>query len=530
MRARANQTAKLAVVLGAALCVAAPAGAAAHASRGTRARTVAVAKAIVHHYRAALTAGVTPDCQGPAANPQPGSQAWTQRDAENQYCATERLQDEYANPAFGSTFWSQTPGIFTAQNLAMAMDPTHPHVSLAQVTPGGTTADPYRTLDRWTAAGRGRVQPVSFPATDGATLNGYVFEPPASVHGRYPAVVITTGSIQGYQQLYFWAAEGLAEAGYMVLTYDVQGQGSSDTFPAMSNCTGLNSCTGVPFQQSYNFYQGTEDALNYLFSTPQHPYTSPGAPGQSTYNPAYAALDPGEVGIAGHSLGASAVSQVGQCDRRVKAIVAWDNLAPTSGTCDQPGLVSGFPAGTPLKPTNTVPALGFNSEYFFNPQPMSSPPDPQSKAGAYQQLKQAGTDTMQVALRSSMHLEYTYVPYILPASRLGERVAFYYTLAWMNRYVRGEDAAYDELVGKTFDGSSDAHSIGAGGYDPAAAAANPTDTAAGNVPYKIKGLPVADRLSFYYDSEYSLTKPGGSGKTVCLDMRAACPAVMPQYP
>jgi hypothetical protein len=176
-----------------------------------------------------------------------------------------------------------------------------------------------------------------------------------------------------------------------------------------------------------------------------------------------------------------------------------------------------------------VPALGFNSKYFFNPEPMSSPPDPQSKAAAYRQLGQAGTDTMQVALRSSMHLEYTYVPYILPASRLGERVAFYYTLAWLDRYVRGDQTAYERLVATHFDDSSDAHSIGAGGYDPAAAAAAPTDTTAGNVPYKLKGLPVADRLSFYYDSEYSLRRPGG-GKRVCVDMRAGCPVSAPQYP
>jgi len=496
----------------------------------TASRTVpALATAEVAHYRAALPAGVTPDCVGPAGDPAPGTQGWMVRDEENQYCATERLQDEYGSPAFGSTFWSETPGMYAAQNLAMAEQPGHLHLTLAQVIPGGTTTDPFRTLARWSAAGRGRVQAISFPAADGATLNGYVFEPPASVPGPYPAVVITTGSIQGYQQMYFWAAEGLAEAGYMVLTYDVQGQGNSDTFPASSNCPNPNSCQGVPFQQSYNFYQGTEDALNYLFSTPVSPYASPSAPG-STYNPAYADLDTARVGIAGHSLGASAVSQVGQCDPRVKAIAAWDNLAPTSGPCNRPGLVTGFPAGTPANPTDAVPALGFNSEYFFNPEPMSSPPDPQSKAAAYQQLTQAGTDAMQVGLRSSMHLEYSYVPYILPASRLGERVAFYYTLAWFDRYLRGSSTAYDRLIGQTFDDSADVHSIGAGTYDPAAAAANPTDTAAGNVPYRIQGLPVADRLSFYYDSEYSLTPPGGTSKSTCPDMRAGCPAQTPQYP
>ncbi len=529
MRRNVIATATATIGLGLGL---APAFTPAAMAAGTRSASLAAnafARAQVARVAAGLPAGVTPDCVGPAGDPAPGTQAWTLRDEENQYCATERLQDEYGSPAFGSTFWSETPGIFAAQNLAMLENPTHPHLTLAQVIPGGSTTDPFRTLARWTAAGRGRVRAITFPANDGATLNGNIFEPPAGVRGPYPAVVITTGSIQGYQQMYFWAAEGLAEAGYMVLTYDVQGQGNSDTFPAMSNCTGPNSCTGVPFQQSYNFYQGAEDSLNYLFSTPSNPYTSPSAGGK-TYNPDYADLNSSEVGIAGHSLGASAVSQVGQCDPRVKAIVAWDNLAPTSGPCNQPGLETGFPAGTPTNPTNSVPALGINSEYFFNPEPTSFPPDPQSKAQAYQQLTAAGADAMQIGLRSSMHLEYSYVPYILPASRLGERVAFYYSLAWFDRYLRGSRAAYDRLIATTFDGSSDRHSIGAGTYDPNAAAANPTDTTAGNVPYKIGGLPVSDRLSFYYDSEYSLTPPRRNSKTVCLDMRASCPATMPKYP
>jgi len=493
----------------------------------------ALARAEVAHYAAALPAGTTVDCTGPAGNPAPGTPAWTLRDEENQYCATQRMADEYGSPAFGSTFWSETPGLFVAQNLAMAETPGHLHLTLGQLVPGGTTTDPFRTLARFTAASRGRVTPVSFPANDGATLNGFVFEPPASVKGPYPSVVITTGSIQGYQQMYFWAAEGLAEAGYMVMTYDVQGQGNSDTLPATCTPTAaeLQSqqlCAGVPFQQSYNFYQGAEDALNWFLSTPAAPYSSPAVSGDS-YNPDYADVDTAEVGIAGHSLGASAVSELGQCDPRVKAVVAWDNLATTSGPCASQ-IPAGLPSTAPVDPTNTTPALGINSEYFFNPEPMSAPPDPQSKAGAFAQLVAAKTDTMQVALRSSMHLEYSYVPYILPASRLGERVAFYYTLAWFDRYLRGLASGYNRLVATTFDSSSDVHSIGAGTYSATQAAADPADTAAGNVPYRIAGLSAADRLSFYYDSEYSLTPPGGGAKTTCTDMRAGCPATAPKYP
>ena len=424
------------------------------------------------------------DCVGPAGDPAPGSLAWKQRDAANQYCATERLQDEHANPAFGAAFWTESPSIYSQQTLAMIMNPTHPHASLGQLVPGGTTTDPFRTIDRWVGAGRGRVTPVSFPSSDGAQLNGLVFEPPASVSGPYPGVVITTGSIQGYQQMYFWAAEGLAEAGYVVLTYDVQGQGNSDTLP--TECS-VSDCPGVPAQQAYNFVQGATDALDFFLSDA---------------NPVRADVDENHVGIAGHSLGASAVSQDGQSDPRVKAIVAWDNLAPATG---------------PLH----APALGINSEYFFNPTPTDAPPDPHAHDQAFTQLHAAGVDSMHIALRASMHLEYSYVPYILPASRLGERVAFYYTLAWFDYYLRGQPDAYQRLVASSFDGSADASAIGGGTYDSAKALSNPSDPTAGNVPSVINGLPVADRLSFYYASSYALTAPDG-GSSVCIDIRKGC--------
>jgi dienelactone hydrolase len=470
------------------------------------------ARALVGRYETKAAPVSLQDCEGPAGDPKPGTQAWQQRDFVNMYCATERLQDEVDSPSFGSTFWTETPSIYADQNVAMLMDPTHPHATLGQVVPGGSTTDPYRTIERWTDAGRGRVDAVSFPADDGATLNGHLFRPPARVRGPYPGIVITTGSIQGYQEMYLWAAEGLAEAGYEVLTYDVQGQGNSDTLPDQQHCTGPSACDGVPFQQSYNFYQGTEDALNFFFSAK---------------NPGRAQLDASRVGLAGHSLGASAVSEVGQCDPRVKAIVAWDKLAATTGKCSDKA--AKLPADAPATPSLKVPALGIHSEYFFNPEPMSSAPDPHAQDGAYKQLTAAGTDSMVVQLRSSTHLEYTYVPYILPASRLGERVAWYYTRAWFDRYVKGDAAAFSRLTATRFDGSADASSIGAGTYDAAKAAAAPADTTAGNVPYKIKGLPAADRLSIYYESEYSLTRPHGA-KAVCLDMRARCPKAAPATP
>ena len=75
-----------------------------------------------------------------------------------------------------------------------------------------------------------------------------------------------------------------------------------------------------------------------------------------------------------------------------------------------------------------------------------------------------------------------------------------------------------------FDDSADKTSIGAGTYDPTAA--DPTDPYSGNVPYKIKGIDVANAVSFYYQSAYSLPS---AGKT-CVDMRKNCPATEPATP
>jgi len=63
--------------------------------------------------------------------------------------------------------------------------------------------------------------------------------------------------------------------------------------------------------------------------------------------------------------------------------------------------------------------------------------------------------------------------------------------------------------------------IGAGTFSADRAAADPADPEAGNVPYAIRGRRVADRVSIYYASAYSLTAPDG-GRAACADMRRGC--------
>jgi alpha-beta hydrolase superfamily lysophospholipase len=451
---------------------------------------------------AAPPVGVDMSCVAPAGNPAPGSAEWQQRDTSNQECATLRNRDQLLNPAFGFGNLTEGAALYADQAAQQAGEPGHPHGGVTTLVPGSQSADPFRTLTRWTDAGRGRVSPVKFTALDGAQLRGHVFIPPASVprpRGGYPGVVITDGSVQAFENLYFWAAEDLAEAGYMVMTYDVQGQGDSDLLP--KDCAPA-SCPGVPYQQDYNFFQGAEDSLSFF---------------DSVANPYFTDLDRSRIAIAGHSLGAAAVSEVGQCDKRVKAIVAWDNLGAIKD-CSGATIPARYRSATLVH----APALALTNDYGFQPQPMAAPPDAHAKDAGYKQVAAAGLDAQIVAFRNATHLTYSYIPAVLPANELSERMASYYTRAFLDLELRGDRSGLARLTATTFDDSADVHSIGAGVYDPSAA--DPSDPYSGNVPYKIAGIPVADAVSFYYQSEYSLR-----GKT-CIDMRAACPAKEPATP
>ncbi|MDX6665995.1 MAG: hypothetical protein QOG68_2201 [Solirubrobacteraceae bacterium] len=466
---------------------------------------------------AAAHAGADMSCLAAAGNPAAGTPEWQQRDTDNVRCSTLRNVDQLGSPAFGYANLTQGGALYAQQLQDQAGEPDHPHGGLTTLIPGSKAADPFRTLDRWTAAGRGRVIPVKFTSFNGAVLRGHIFAPPASVPvpaGGFPGVVITDGSVQAYEELYYWAAEDLAEAGYMVMTYDVQGQGDSDL--AGSDCPG--ACTGVPYQQNFNFYQGAEDSLSFFLSDAAHPFGG-------ASNPWRASLNGDEVGLAGHSLGAAAVSVVGQCDNRVKTIVAWDNLSKIAD-CSGVTIPAAYRSATLIH----APAMALTNDYGFNPQPAASAPDPHAKDAGYKQIVAAGLDAQIVAFRNATHLTYSYIPLVLPANELSERMASYYTTAWFDAHLRGDDSGYTRLTATKFDASADKHSTGAGTFDATLAAANPTDPYAGNVPYTITGIPVADAVSFYYFSEYSLEDPASGGRRACVDMRAGCPATEPATP
>ncbi len=489
----------------------------------------------------------------------PTNPAWYVRDDLNQYCATLRLRDQFTSPAFGAEDVLQGDSLWIDQLGQQISDgPGHIHGGLTTLVPGSQAADAFRSISQWKQRTGGNVVPVSFKARDGAILRGNVWLPPPGTptldHGRYPGVVITDGSIQAYENLYYWAAEGLAQYGYEVLTYDVQGEGDSDLLPA--GCPTLahptEQCKGVPYQQDYNFFQGAEDSLSYFLSTPAHPY-------RGTYDPGWRTLDRSRVGIAGHSLGADAVSWAGQCDKRVKTIVAWDDLYPAKiSQCSKNLTVARGDRARRLH----APALALTNDYEFNMAPQTKVPNPNGSGissgggldgtAGYLSLARHRIDSEIVSIRNGTHLTYSYIPYVLPANEIGERVAFYYTLAWLDEYLRGGhdpllpagDTAYGRLTDlHGFDRSADFNdnhrnpaaadiSFGAGTFSATQAAGDPSNPAAGNVPYKIRGLSIPDTMSFYYYSEYRIHDPLRKGRPVrrCLDMLARCPAHQPKTP
>ena len=80
--------------------------------------------------------------------------------------------------------------------------------------------------------------------------------------------MITNGSVQADEQLYWFVAQTLAKAGYVVLTWDPQGQGQSRHARRDARRE-----RGLPGQTDGRpFFDGTVDALDFFLSTPSHPF------------------------------------------------------------------------------------------------------------------------------------------------------------------------------------------------------------------------------------------------------------------
>lgn len=382
-------------------------------------------------------------------------------------------------------------------------------------------------LNNWATDGYGIVRPVLFTARDGATISGHVW---ATVAGpaKRPGIVITDGSVQADENMYWYAAQALAKAGYVVLTFDPQGQGQSDTYGQYPD-----QDEGVPAQTTGTpFYDGTEDAIDFFLSTPQHPYepvpscttgTSHAAKQNERvsegldagYNPFWQLLDPSELGLAGHSYGAAGVSYIGQWDPRVKAIVAWDDLGgPGPDDSPVPGAAPGAPpqtigeSGCPADPADrttvpiTKPALGMSADYGLPPAPNTSLPDPNAKSTWSLNYSKAGVDTGEIIIRGGSHLDFSFIPnQAFGASLRGADLISWYTTAWFNKYLKHDPMADNELLTQRWRD------------DPIEASIDPNHD--GNA------------FSFYYYSRLDIHLANGQVWD-CEDLRDGCPGMVPE--
>jgi dienelactone hydrolase len=395
-----------------------------------RARAALLLAAVLASCAPAARAAAVPDCDGPPSNPAPGTPAWHQREQDNDYCGEQRAYDTEANPAFAMPSFQ----------------------------------DPYRDPGKLNGV-RFRSRAVSFTNRSGQEISAMLFRPlPGRYRAPYPGVVVVHGGA-ARQEMYLWGSEALAEAGYMVLTFQV---------PSEDNTGGDTH------------YDNTKDALNYF---------------ESGANPFAAELDRRHVGLAGHSAGGVAVSQLGQEDPRVSAIVSWDRAKSTP-----------MPAGLRLRTPAFFLVADFNCQQVpvCVPQPYDSPPDPRgpgNKDEDFRRVSAAGVDSMKIALRAATHLDFTqFSPGT--GSRYGAVVSSYYTLAWFDRYLKHRPGALDRLIARRFDSSADVHNISGGSWDGT------------NHPARIAGQPLVNRLSFHFRSAYYF----GHGALRCEDVRAGCPA------
>jgi dienelactone hydrolase len=457
----------------------------------------------------------------PAAPAKPPTKFNLATELQNYSITGERAQI-YGTGAYSAQLALDSASSLTQALATEAADPGREFLTDLCWNLGSGCAGDIR-LNDWATNGYGLVRPVLFTARDGATISGHVWATVAGPAHR-PGIVITDGSVQADEQMYWYAAQTLAKDGYVVLTFDPQGQGQSDTLGQ-----GADALEGVPAQTDGRpFYDGTEDAIDFLLSNPSRPYepvpscttgTSHAAKQElrvregfdSAYNPFWKLLNRNEIGLAGHSYGAAGVSYVGQWDPRVKAIVAWDNLGgpgPMSGSV--PGTsthLSIGEQGCPADPADrkvvpiTKPALGMSADYGLPPVPNTSLPDPMAKSTESMAYSKAGIDTGEIIIRGGSHLDFSFIPLqAFGASYRGPDMIDWYTSAWFDKYLKHQRSADKRLLSERW-------------YD------DPIEK-------RIDPGHDGNAFSFYYYSRLDIHLAHGR-RWDCEDLRDGCPGLVP---
>lgn len=461
--------------------------------------------------------------------PFPSAQ-WTACEAAN-YAHVLEATTEQLTPGFESR-WTEQSLANLAEWVARAvkdpswLDPRSGNTALLPLCAAWTlqcTGDPFRYPDHDGPNGKqfyeneAEVIPVVFYDDGCARLSGRVWAPRGMRPGaRLPAVVIENGSIQAPETAYWWAAQRLVRAGYVVMTFDPRGQGRSDMqTPTLGQGGNINADV---------FITNLVNAIDFFRATPSRPYpwnqtcagTYPTA--VTDFNPFHDRVDPQRLGITGHSAGAIGASTVagfgapgaeswpGKLDAEnpVRALVAWDPLVVGSTI---------LAANRHAVPR--VPGLGLTGDYIsadglnlnlltgaFTLVPNLTPPDHKHNLQlAYEDYVAAGVPVYSLTIAGVTHLDFSQIP-TFPASswcpdtssgacRGGWGIGSmeYYTLAWFDRWLKKPgEAGYADADQRLVDDA---------------------------------GPEAAAKLSFRYHSARNY--PDRSGKRQhCEDIRAGC--------
>src|SRR5205085_2224253 len=103
----------------------------------------------------------------------PTNPDWIARDQINQYCATLRLRDQAASPAYGQANLTLGAQLYARRLQEQIADgPGHVKGGVTPLVPGSQAADAFRSIEDWERLTGGKATRISFTSSDGAKPYG----------------------------------------------------------------------------------------------------------------------------------------------------------------------------------------------------------------------------------------------------------------------------------------------------------------------------------------------------------------------
>ena len=247
-----------------------------------------------------------------------------------------------------------------------------------------------------------RAQSTQIPQRGGGTLEAKILAPDATRQtAPCPLISVLPGGGAGINSVE-WAAERLAASGYIVVITKPQFGVSLDSYNAAVR-------SGIDFMLS--------GANPYLRDTKTD-----------------------AVGVAGWSLGARVLARTQEEDARVRAVVAWDNMAVSeTGDAGSPACTNA--PGTLRTPR--VPTMGQASETCADGR------SGDAKKTAYNRWRESGVPAMEVVFAGSTHFNWS-----ASASTMQHDLSHYYTLNWFDRWLKNDTSARLRLLARTINNVS----------------------------------------------------------------------------